>query len=137
MTEFERFAAVTVANHYRCILCVSLCCDCTMNSCWAEAIRGRQLLRVSSASLDPICVLQTKWTKAKFSMLYYTNCTSHRSKINCTYSKHLLTKSTNSGSLQRSTCANGFVPGFRLRFFEFVMQRGFPRESKNRRRRDA
>lgn len=55
----------------------------------------------------------------------------------CTYSKHLLTKSTNNGSLQRNTCANGLVPGFRLRFFELVMQRGLPRESKNKRRRDA
>lgn len=54
-----------------------------------------------------------------------------------TYSKHLLTKSTKSGSLQRNTWANGLVPGFRLRFFEFVMQRGLPRESKNKRRRDA
>lgn len=54
-----------------------------------------------------------------------------------TYSKHLLTKSINSGSLHRSTCANGFVPGLRLRFLEFVMHLGFPRESKKRRRRDA
>lgn len=55
----------------------------------------------------------------------------------CTYSKHLLTKSMNNGSLQRNTWDNGFVPGFRLRFFELVMQRGLPRESKNNRRRDA
>lgn len=41
----------------------------------------------------------------------------------------------NNGSLQRNTCANGLVPGFRLRFFELVMQRGLPRESKNKRRR--
>lgn len=75
-----------------------------------------------------------KWTKRNLVFCREIQSKSNESK---TYSKHLLTKSTKSGSLHRSTCANGFVPGFRLRFFEFVMHRGFPRESKNRRRRDA
>lgn len=143
VTGLERFAVVTVANHYRCILCVSLCCDCMMSSSWAGAIRGRQLLRVSFASLDPICEkMRTKrnlvFCRARWTLQYNKKFNeSLQIKWIKTYSKHLLTKSTNSGSLHRSTCANGFVPGFRLRFFEFVMHRGFPLESKNRRRRDA
>lgn len=46
-----------------------------------------------------------------------------------TYSKHLLTKSINNVSLHRNDCDNVFDPGLRLRPFEFVIQRGTPRES--------
>ena len=49
--------------------------------------------------------------------------------INQTYSKHLLTKSMNKVSLHRSACEIVLDPGLRLRPFEFVIQRGTPRES--------
>lgn len=54
-----------------------------------------------------------------------------------TYSKHLLIKSLNMGSLHRSACANAFEPGLRLRPFELVTHRGLHRESKNKRFRVA
>lgn len=47
-----------------------------------------------------------------------------------TYSKHLLTKSIKSVSLHLKAWDSVFDPGLRLRPFEFVMQRGTPRESK-------
>lgn len=47
-----------------------------------------------------------------------------------TYSKHLLTKSMKSVSLHLKACDSVLDPGLRLRPFEFVMQRGTPRESK-------
>jgi hypothetical protein len=40
--------------------------------------------------------------------------------------RHLLTKSTNSSSLQRSTCVRVLLPGFRLRPLELTTVRGAP-----------
>lgn len=49
--------------------------------------------------------------------------------IKSTYSKHLLTKSMNKVSLHLNAWDKVLDPGLRLRPFEFVMQRGTPRES--------
>lgn len=65
MTESVMIAVVTVANHYRCTLCVSLCCDCMMNLSLAAPIRGIQLLLVSFASWDPIYTTQNKYINDK------------------------------------------------------------------------
>lgn len=47
-----------------------------------------------------------------------------------THSKHLLTKSMKSVSLHLNAWESVFDPGLRLRPFEFVTQRGTPRESE-------
>lgn len=49
-----------------------------------------------------------------------------------TYSRHLLTKSINTVSMQRSVCEIVFDAGFRLRPLELVMHRGMPLESARR-----
>ena len=53
------------------------------------------------------------------------------------HSKQRDTKSMKCESEHRSAWANDFVPGLRFLPFEFVIQRGLPRESKNKRRLTA
>ena len=67
----------------------------------------------------------------KIKRLLLVDCQLKNNINNQTYSKHLLTKSMNKVSLHRSACEIVFDPGLRLRPFEFVIQRGTPRESNN------